>query len=63
MKNTKQLGFASVAFVAYWADSGELLTTSGPHLGRTQRVDWWIFGWGPNTTGDIPPARRDESGD
>jgi len=56
-KKTTQRGFASVAFVAYWADSGELLTLSGPFVGRSYRIDAWFFGIGPATDGDIPPAQ------
>ena len=58
LKSTRQYGFASVAFVAYWADTGELLSSSGPFVGRTFREDWWILGTGPRTVGDIPPAQR-----
>jgi hypothetical protein len=58
VKSTKQYGFASVSFVAYWADSGELLSVSGPFVGRTAREDYWIFGTGPRTIGNIPPAQR-----
>lgn len=58
LKSTRQRGYASVAFVAYWADTGELLASSGPFIGRTWRDDWWLFGTGPRTTGDIPPAQN-----
>ena len=58
IKNTKQLGFASAAFVAYWRDTGELVASSGPFIGRTLRDDWWFFGFGPRTIGDIPPAEK-----
>lgn len=58
IKSTKQRGFAGVAIVAYWADSGELLATSGPFIGRTLREDFWIFGTGPRTVGNIPPTER-----
>ena len=58
IKNTKQLGFASAAFVAYWADTGELVASSGPFIGRTMREDWWFLGFGPRTIGDIPPAEK-----
>jgi hypothetical protein len=57
LKSTRQRGYASIAFVAYWADTGELLTSSGPFIGRTWRDDWWLFGTGPRTTGDIPTAQ------
>lgn len=60
MKRIRQLGFASVGFVAYWKDSGELLVSSGPAIGRTRRVDWWFFGMGPKTSGDIPPAETEQ---
>ena len=58
LKSTRQYSFASVAFVAYWADTGELLISSGPFVGRRYREDWWILGTGPRTVGDIPPAER-----
>ena len=58
VKSTKQYGFASAAFVAYWADTGELVASSGPFLGRTLREDWWILGFGPRTVGDIPPTEK-----
>jgi hypothetical protein len=58
VKNTKQLGFAAASFVAYWADTGELVAGSGPFVGRTLREDWWILGFGPRTIGDIPPAQK-----
>jgi hypothetical protein len=58
LKSTKQRGFASVAFVAYWRDTGSLVYQSGPFVGRTLRDDWWFFGLGPKTTGNIPPAEK-----
>ena len=58
LKSTKQYGFASVAFVAYWRDTGELVASSGPFVGRTSREDYWIFGMGPRTVGNIPPAQK-----
>jgi hypothetical protein len=58
VKSTKQYGIASAAFVAYWADTGELVTSSGPFIGKTLREDWWIFGFGPRTIGDIPPTEK-----
>ena len=58
IKSTKQRGFASVAYVAYWADTSEVLASSGPFIGRTYRDDWWIFGLGPRTVGNIPPAKQ-----
>lgn len=54
MKNTRQRGTAGVAFVAYWADNGEVITSSGPFIGRSRREDWWFFGAGPNSFGNIP---------
>ena len=56
LKNIRQRSFASVAFVAYWADSGEVVASSGPFLGTAEREDWWFFGVGPRTTGDIAPV-------
>jgi hypothetical protein len=57
LKRTTQLGFASVAYIAYWADTGEVVASSGPFVGRTIREDWWFFGYGPETYGNIPPAQ------
>ncbi len=54
IKRTTQKGFASVAFVAYWRDSGELISGAGPAVGKTSREDYWFFGTGPRTVGDIP---------
>lgn len=58
IKNIKQDGVTSVAIVAYWSDTGELVGTSGPFVGRTHRDDWWFFGYGPRTSGDIPTAQQ-----
>lgn len=58
LKNTKQRGFAAVAYVAYWADTGEVVTSSGPFIGRTIRDDSWFFGVGPRTVGNVPPTER-----
>ena len=35
---------------------------TGPFVGRSNREDWWFFGSGPNSLGDIPPIEpvRDE---
>ena len=56
IKTTTQLGFSSVAFVAFYRDSGEVVAASGPFVGRTRRADYWFFGYGPRTLGNIPPA-------
>jgi hypothetical protein len=56
VKRTEQQGYAGVAFIAYWRDSGEVVASSGPFTGRTYRKDWWFFGYGPRTIGNIPPA-------
>ena len=56
VKNIEQQGVASVAFVAYWRDTGELVASSGPFTGETYRSDWWILGFGPRTSGDIAPT-------
>lgn len=65
LKRTQQYGFASVAYVAYWAQSGEAVANSGPFLGRALRDDFWVFGVGPRSLGDIatvepeaPPTPR-----
>lgn len=57
IKNSRQWGTASIALVAYWADTGEILTASGPFVGRSHREDWWFFGSGPKSISDIPPTQ------
>lgn len=58
VKRLRQQGFASIAYVAYWRDSGEIINSSGPFVGRTIREDFWILGFGPNTSGDIEPTKK-----
>jgi len=53
-KHIKQVGFASLSYVAYWADTGEIVAESGPFVGKTLRKDWWYFGFGPRTVGNVP---------
>lgn len=60
VKNTRHAGFASVSLVAYWRDSGEVVTSSGPHVGSSVRTDWWLFGSGPRSAGDVPTIRAGE---
>ncbi len=56
VKEIRQVSFASVAYVAYWADTGEVVASSGPSLGRAYRDDWWVLGFGPRTIGSVPPV-------
>ncbi len=58
VKSVKQFGFASVAIVAYWQDTGEVVVSSGPFVGRTAREDYWLFGLKTHTVGNIPPAQK-----
>jgi hypothetical protein len=58
VKSTKQFGYASVAIVAYWRDTGEVVSTSGPFVGRTARKDYWIFGFALTPVGNIPPTQN-----
>ncbi len=55
-KEIKQVGFASVAYVAFWVDTGEVVASAGPSIGKAYRDDWWLLGFGPRTTGTIPPV-------
>ncbi|MDH7600220.1 MAG: hypothetical protein QHH07_11400, partial [Sedimentisphaerales bacterium] len=52
-KEIKQVGFASIAYVAYWADTGQIITSWGPSTGKAYRADWWLLGFGPRTVGTI----------
>lgn len=56
VKEIKQVSFASVAYIAYWANTGEVVASSGPSLGRAYRDDWWLFGFGPRTIGTVAPV-------
>jgi len=56
VKEIKQVSFASISYVAYWTNTGEVVASSGPSLGRAWRDDWWLFGFGPRTIGTIPPV-------
>ncbi len=58
LKTIKQKGYAGVAMVAYWSDTGELIASSGPFVSVTHREDFWFFGFGPRITGDIPPTQK-----
>ncbi len=56
VKRRTQRGYASISITAYFADTGELVAASGPSVKRTLRQDYWFFGLGPRTTGDVPPV-------
>jgi hypothetical protein len=58
LKSTRQLAFSTVSIVAFRTKSGELVSQSGPFVGKRLRADYWIFGTGPNTVGDIAPAEK-----
>ena len=56
-QSIKQNGFASVAIVAYWRNTGELLAISGPFVVRTHRYDYLLFGYQLPALGNIPPTQ------
>lgn len=58
IKNTRFEGYVTVSLVAIWRDTGELAGLSGPMLGRSTRTDFWFFGTGPQTGGDVIPAQQ-----
>jgi hypothetical protein len=60
VKNRYQVGVAGVSYVAYWRKTGEIVASSGPYIGRSSRDDWWFFGVGPRSTGNIPTVYVDE---
>jgi hypothetical protein len=53
LRNLEQRGYAAVSITAFWRDTGELVSSSGPFFGKTERTDIWFFGIGPSTSGDI----------
>jgi hypothetical protein len=57
-KDINQVGYASVAFVAYWASNGEVLASSGPFIGKRYRTDWWMIGLGHNVRGNVVTAQE-----
>jgi hypothetical protein len=57
-KDINQVGYASVAFVAYWANTGEVLASSGPFVGKRYRSDWWIIGIGHRVRGNTVTAEK-----
>lgn len=60
-QSIKQNGFAAVAIVAYWRNTGELLAISGPFIGKTYRNDNLIFGYQLPPLGNIPPTESGPS--
>jgi hypothetical protein len=56
LQSTKQYGFSSIAIVAYWRDTGEIVSSSGPFVGRTSRKDYFVFGFALTPVGNIPPV-------
>lgn len=58
IKRTTQKGFGSITYIAYWRTTGEVVSSSGPFVGRTSREDYWFFGIGPRTIGDIVPTEQ-----
>jgi hypothetical protein len=61
-QNIKQQGYASIAVVAYWKNTGELLALSGPFIGRTFRYDYFILGYALPAVGNIPPTQVGPAG-
>ena len=56
VKEIKQISYASIAYVAYWSNTGEVVASSGPSLGSAWRDDWWVLNFGPRTLGTIAPV-------
>jgi hypothetical protein len=56
-QNIKQDGYGSVAVVAYWRNTGDVLVNSGPFIGHTHRYDYFLLGYALQPVGDIPPTQ------
>jgi hypothetical protein len=56
-KNTKQDGYGSIAIVAYWRNTGDVLVNSGPFTSHSFRYDYFLFGVALQPVGDIPPTQ------
>lgn len=52
-KTIKQIAFVSIAYVAYWKKTGEIVANEGPSKGKAYREDWWFLGIGPKTIGNV----------
>ena len=61
-RSINQQGFGSVAVVAYWRSTGDLLAISGPFVGHTFRNDYFIFGYHLQPLGNIPPTQLNNQG-
>ena len=59
VKNLDQRGFAAVSITAYWRTTGELVASSGPFVGRTNRTDFWFFGLKLRANGDIATTHEE----
>ncbi|HEV56555.1 MAG TPA: hypothetical protein ENN87_03550 [Phycisphaerales bacterium] len=61
-KTIRQIGYASMAYVAYWSDTGQVMASSNLSVGQAYREDWWLLGMGPSTLGTIPTVdhKRDD---
>jgi len=57
-KDINQVSYATVAFVAYWASSGEVVASSGPFVGKRYRSDWWVIGIGHRVRGNVVTAEK-----
>lgn len=54
-KTTNQTGATRLSFVVYERETRELLYTAGPAYGFSGEQTWWLFGAGPNLSGDVRP--------
>ena len=58
-KTIKQYAYASIAYVAYWKDTGQIVSGEGPSPGKAFREDWWFLGMGPKTIGNIITTQQE----
>ena len=60
VRNVRQWGFGGLSLLAYWRDSGELVTFAGPHTGRSHVERWRFFILGGRTLSDVPTTQAPE---
>lgn len=54
VRNARQWGFGGLTLLAYWRESGDLLTFAGPHVGTSHVERWRFFLLGGRTVSDVP---------
>ena len=60
IRDLRQYGFADLGFVAYWAETGEVIAEADPALGRSHVENFRFIGTRARTASNIPTTQPDE---